>query len=55
LSRLAIASHPHLETTGQMSEVRDFFGAKRHSVPHLGLILKMINHMPVVHGFENAL
>jgi hypothetical protein len=23
-----------------MSEVRDFFGAKRHPVPHLGLNLK---------------
>jgi hypothetical protein len=26
-----------LETAGQMSEVWNFFGAKRHSVPHLGL------------------
>ena len=40
LSRLAITSHPYLETAGQMSEVWNFFGAKRHSVPHLGLSLK---------------
>ncbi len=32
-----LASHPPLETAGQMSEVRGFFGAGWHPVPHLGL------------------
>ena len=35
-----------------MPKVRDFFGTERHSLPHLGLILKMINHMAEARGFQ---